>query len=285
LVDEAEAKTSKRAKRKAQSKQNNGKNFVGGDGSETITGAAYGKADVVASAKPQKIDLGKGKYVTLYVPENVADVKDSSASSLSLETLQRFKDDLYGAGDVVWPASVALARLLVHCPSLVHGKKVLEIGAGLGLAGNASLRSGASKVKMCDIDSEVLQLAKMSAVENRPGDPSVASIEVLDWTSIPESFCAAPAGRSDVHSHTYDVVIAADVLYDEQSAKCVAEVMSRCLVSGGMALVCDPERRQHRRAFAKFALGRGLETADAEFPGHSDMRLLQCTRVDVFKAG
>ena len=39
---------------------------------------------------------------------------------------------LYGAGDVVWPASVALARLLAHVPSFSAGLRVLELGCGLG---------------------------------------------------------------------------------------------------------------------------------------------------------
>jgi hypothetical protein len=73
------------------------------------------------------------------------------------------RDELYGAGDVVWPASVALARLLAHCPSLVRGKRVLEIGAGLGLVGVAAMGAGASEVCFADVDAGVLAMTSQSA--------------------------------------------------------------------------------------------------------------------------
>ena len=48
-----------------------------------------------------------------------------------------------------------------------------------------------------------------------------------------------------------------------------------------MALVADPERREAREIFADAAKALGLETVEAEFPGHANMRLLQCTRVEL----
>ena len=130
----------------------------GGDGD--------GKGDA-SSAVLRTVDLGQGKSVALYVPSDVADV---AGDRIARENLERFRDALYGAGDVVWPASIALARLVSHCPSLVAGKRVLEIGAGLGLVGTPprSRRRGGSQ----DLDADVLQLARRSVPENIPEDPS-----------------------------------------------------------------------------------------------------------------
>lgn len=242
---------------------------------EEVKGAGDGdgKGDA-SSAVLRTVDLGQGKSVSLYVPSDVADV---AGDRIARDNLERFRDALYGAGDVVWPASIALARLISHCPSLVAGKRVLEIGAGLGLVGNAAAKAGAAEVLMVDLDADVLQLARRSVPENIPEDPSLASVQTLDWGDVPEGW---PADR-------FDVVLAADVLYDAEAASGVADVVARALRGGGdgaMALVCDPEQREHRDAFADAAIARGLETVAAEFPGHAGMRLVQATRVDIARA-
>ena len=146
-MDEAEAKSSKRAERKARSTRRR----LEASGAETVVGVGKGDS---ASARLTKIDLGQGKSVDLHVPSDVADV----SGAVSPETLAQSKEALYGAGDVVWPAAcAALARLIAHCPSLVAGKRVLEVGAGLGVVGNAALRAGASAVCMCDVDGDMLR--------------------------------------------------------------------------------------------------------------------------------
>ena len=48
---------------------------------------------------------------------------------------------LYGAGDVIWPASEAFASLVAHVPSLVKGKRVIDVGCGLGLVSAAAILS------------------------------------------------------------------------------------------------------------------------------------------------
>ena len=79
------------------------------------------------------------------------------------------------------------------------------------------------------------------------------------------------------------MVVAADVLYDATAARCVSDVVGRATKPGGMALLCDPENRTHRDDFADAAVALGWETVEADFPGRSDMRLLQATRVEIKK--
>jgi hypothetical protein len=123
---------------------------------------------------------------------------------------------------------------------------------------------------MTDIDGDMLRLAAASADAN--GSANVETM-TLDWGQR-ESW---PKGE-------FDVVIAADVLYDGDAAAAVAGVAGRCLRGGGvgsMAIVCDPAQRTHRGTFAEEARGVGLDVVDADFPGHPDMRLLQATRVEL----
>jgi predicted nicotinamide N-methyase len=160
---------------------------------------------------------------------------------------------------------------------LVRDKSVLEIGAGLGIVGNAALRAGASRVCMCDVDGDMLRLAKKSALANAPDDPTRATTLSLDWEAIPEDFCVLEKDK-------YDVVVAADVLYDAVAARCVSEVVTRATRKDGMAILCDPENRTHRETFADVSFKNGWETVEADFPGRDDMRLVQATRVEINKA-
>lgn len=43
----------------------------------------------------------------------------------------------------MWPSSIALAACILSRPELVRGKKVADIGCGLGLAGLAAAMAGA----------------------------------------------------------------------------------------------------------------------------------------------
>ena len=42
----------------------------------------------------------------------------------------------------LWPSAIALAQLVLQQPELVRGKRVCDIGCGLGLAGIAAALAG-----------------------------------------------------------------------------------------------------------------------------------------------
>lgn len=42
-----------------------------------------------------------------------------------------------------WPSAVALAKLILQQPSIVAGRRVCEVGAGLGIASIAAVLAGA----------------------------------------------------------------------------------------------------------------------------------------------
>ena len=42
----------------------------------------------------------------------------------------------------LWPSAVALAQLMLQQPELIRGKRVCEIGSGVGLAGIAAALAG-----------------------------------------------------------------------------------------------------------------------------------------------
>ncbi|CAH0368391.1 unnamed protein product [Pelagomonas calceolata] len=92
-----------------------------------------------------------------------------------------------GTGSSVWDGAVVLARFLETHPSLVRGKRVLELGAGTGFGGLCAAALGASNVTLTDIEA-CLPLLR----ENAAGVDGVV-VEALDWTEP-----VAPSQRADV---------------------------------------------------------------------------------------
>ena len=82
------------------------------------------------------------------------------------------------AGDI-WPAGRALATRLSAEPSLVRGRRVLELGTGLGIAGIAAADAGARHVVLSDIDASAVKLALRSHEElgRSPGRVSGARVD------------------------------------------------------------------------------------------------------------
>ena len=188
----------------------------------------------------------------------------------------------YGAGDVVWPAAVALARLIAHCPSFAAQKRVLELGAGLGLPGAAAAQAGAASLLLADRDAASLALAARSAALNAPALAEAGRVSklVADWGGDLDAW--PPPGQ-------VDLVLASDVLYDATAPAAVAALLSRLLAPAvgdaappeapPRALFADPPQRLHRDAFVAACAAQGLTAQVGPLPGPEGMTLIAVVRV------
>ena len=133
-----------------------------------------------------------------------------------------------------WASGLAMARYLAERPEWVEGKRVLDFGAGSGIAGIAAKKAGALEVVACDLDPLALQASRANAELN--------AVE-LNYSS--DFF--AEADR-------FDLVLVADVLYDRANLPLLDQFLSR----GRQALVADSRVRDFRHP-----LYRQLETLNA----------------------
>ncbi|WP_164707043.1 class I SAM-dependent methyltransferase, partial [Pseudomonas viridiflava] len=62
-----------------------------------------------------------------------------------------------------WASGLALARFLVEQPHWVKGKRVLDFGAGSGVAGIAAAKAGALEVVACDLDHLAIAACRANA--------------------------------------------------------------------------------------------------------------------------
>lgn len=126
----------------------------------------------------------------------------------------------------IWPSAIALARYLSERD--LSGKKVIELGCGVGLPSIVALDRGA-EVTATDHYTIALNFARHNAKANTGQDLTTTH---LDWHS--------PVGKD---LGRFDLVFAADVLYEERNVPALAALIPDLLVPDGEALISNPRRR------------------------------------------
>src|SRR5215475_1015736 len=141
-------------------------------------------------------------------------------------------------GLLLWESSVGLSQRLAEEPSLVQGKRVLELGAGTGLPGLVARSLGAC-VWQTDQMEDVLDVAALNEREN-----ALAGIRRFraDW-------------RDWVEPRSFDVILGADILYDTALNGSIASILDRSLAPGGRVVLADPGRPQALEFLGKLESG------------------------------
>ncbi len=133
-----------------------------------------------------------------------------------------------------WASGLVLARWLAERPDWVHGKRVLDFGAGSGVAAIAAAKAGAAEVVACDLDPLALAACRANAALN-----GVELRYSQDFFGEPDRF---------------DLILVADVLYDRANLPLLDQFLSR----GREALVADSRVRDFAHP-----LYRRLDVLDA----------------------
>lgn len=151
----------------------------------------------------------------------------------------------------LWPAGQRLAEAVDGLD--VTGRRVLELGCGIGLASLVLQRRGAEVVA-----SDAHPLAESFLAYNA----ALNSLPAVDYRQL----------RWDVPLPTlglFDLLIASDVLYEAGHAALLGEVIARHARPCAEVLVTDPGRGNAARLSAVLAAqGFGLQPATAQ-PGRA----------------
>jgi predicted nicotinamide N-methyase len=140
----------------------------------------------------------------------------------------------------LWPASLALGQWLGEHRERLAGRRVLDLGCGLGLTALVAASLG-GRVLGLDYEPAALRFAKANAGENAVAG---ADFACMDWR-VP----ALRAGAADL-------VIAGDVMYEKRFAAPVADFLDHALARDGLAWVAEPNRSVYGH-FRELLAGRG----------------------------
>jgi predicted nicotinamide N-methyase len=124
----------------------------------------------------------------------------------------------------LWPSSRILGEVLLGLSP--KRRSVLELGCGSGLVSVCAAAAGFSVV-VSDYYEDACRFARVNVHRNSGVAPGGL---LLDWRHLPE----AP--------ERFDMVLAADVLYERPYGVLVARAVAATLAAGGTALVADPGR-------------------------------------------
>jgi predicted nicotinamide N-methyase len=157
----------------------------------------------------------------------------------SLRDKQEFSDPLCEAENlgissaqwslfgVVWASSEILAREVQHYP--IEGKRILEVGCGLGLA-SLVLNARHADVTATDIHPSASTFLNENVRLNRDSDiPFLRT----DWKDKNDGL------------GTFDMIIGSDLLYEREHIDLLSEFLHQHTHVGSEILLVDPGRSNH----------------------------------------
>jgi len=145
----------------------------------------------------------------------------------------------------IWPSGIALADELLARPELVSGRRVLEIGSGIGVTASVALAIGA-ELMVADYSPESLLLCRYNALVNSGCEPEVLQINWRD----PSRELRDRAGSG------FPVVLAADVLYESRDIEPLLDLVEWLVAPHGLLWLAEPGRNVAAR-FIEQATDRG----------------------------
>lgn len=193
----------------------------------------------IAGYPARRVTLALGSvHWQLYVVDALADYVDTNA----LLSDAAAPEPPYWAH--LWPGARCLARLIT-ARAECSGRRVIEVGCGLGLAGIAAAMGGAS-VTLLDTAHDALRFVRASADLNRCRVATVC-------TDVRH---AGVRGR-------FDYCLAADVTYDPVLQIALADFLAAHLGSGGRAW-CAESVRTFDQGFRRACERHGLQVSEHE---------------------
>jgi predicted nicotinamide N-methyase len=167
---------------------------------------------VIEELVPQSIGLRSGD-LGLLQPRESADLPDTVGVEWA---------PIAPYWSVLWRSGVALAREVDGAP--IRGRRVVELGCGLGVPSIVAARAGAV-VLATDASAEAISLLERNAAAN----DARLETAVVAWEEPAELVKRAP----------YDLVLAADVLYERASVAVLLALLPRL---AGEVWLADPGR-------------------------------------------
>jgi predicted nicotinamide N-methyase len=131
----------------------------------------------------------------------------------------------------IWPSGIALAAAIAHRPERIRGRRVLELGCGVGITAAIALVHGAC-LTVTDYAPESLLLARMTCLRHTGREPDAT--RQINWRD-PSIADLTAEGR-------YDVILGADLLYERRDVAPLLGAIDALLAPTGALWLAEPGR-------------------------------------------
>jgi predicted nicotinamide N-methyase len=169
--------------------------------------------DFLQQAQLQTVSL-QNDEIEIYLP-----------NSQAIEEAYRRGEIPFPFWSKIWPAAIALSEFLLDYSSLIQNKKLLELGAGLGLPSLVAARYAAT-VMCTDHAPEAVAFASISAAHNKLLN---FSAEIMDWNQLPNAIEA-------------EGILLSDINYEPTAFAALMKLIFQFLEAGKMILLSTPQR-------------------------------------------
>ena len=178
-------------------------------------------------------------------------------SENAVETQLILNQNYKGLGCTVWDGSIALAKMFENDIELARSLKrlnILELGAGCGLVGLTLFHLGAKFVLLSDMEV-CLPTLKANVIKNTTTSLR-NSVKVMSYTwGEATTALTEPQGK-------FDIIVAAEVLYEEADSRLLAQSAVQLLAEGGVMFVSMGRNRNGETAFVEAMNTHGYKTAE-----------------------
>lgn len=155
-----------------------------------------------------------GHSVSLFVPDEDSVKEAYTSGQIAFPYWSR-----------VWPAAKGLAAFLLQHPQYTATKRVVELGAGLGLPSLVAAQK-ATAVLCTDLFADAVAVVQKTARHHGLQNLQTA---VMDWRQLPEDF-------------TTDTLLLSDVAYEPAAFAQLWQLLQRLLQAGTTVLLATPQR-------------------------------------------
>lgn len=162
----------------------------------------------------------------------------------------------------LWPASLGLTRYIFNNRHLLRERTVLELGAGIGLAGIAAKIAGAN-VLQTDYAEAALRFTRLNSLRNGLPEPRLL---LADWRHFPQ------IGQ-------FDLIIGADILYEKTLHPSLTELIANALKPDGVLWLADPGR-DYALEFVLSLMEHGWQAKQLRVPVVYELRTHQ---IDIYQ--
>jgi predicted nicotinamide N-methyase len=149
----------------------------------------------------------------------------------------------------LWPSSIGLAIHILQNKNDFKEKSLLELGAGVGLAGIAAKLAGSQAIQS-DFTVEALRFTQVNCLINQV---AVGKLLLADWRNFPTE-----VGK-------FDWIIGADILYEKNLHSSLLKIFGQSLKSGGTVLMADPGRN-YAKDFIRESVSAGWQAGQISYP-------------------
>lgn len=159
----------------------------------------------------------------------------------SIDILQEY--DSYGVAGVVWEGATVLCEYITSHANEWKNKRVLELGAGTGLAGIVAAKIGSQSVTLTDQERNLEILRQNIKLNFADGEVVKPHVEKLEWN----------VNLDDFSSSDYDIVIGADVIYNVDMFRNLLKTMRHLSGEGCQVILSSKLRYDRVEQFNKIA--------------------------------